>query len=52
MVRTSAASPAGVRGGKNSKEISGRPPAKRSLTFTTDYFEPFFSSAFTFWYFR
>ena len=55
MVRTRATSPSGVRGGKNSKEMSGRPRPRSSAILTArrgGYLEPFFSRAFTFWYFR
>jgi len=55
IVRMRAVSPSGVLGGKNSNEMSGPRRPTRSMIFTgcaPGYFEPFFSSAFTFWYFR
>jgi len=51
-----AVSPSGVFGGKNSNEMSGRPAARSSVIFRGRLpgycLEPFFSSAFTFWYLR
>jgi hypothetical protein len=56
IVRMRAVSPSGVFGGKNSNEMSGRPAARSSVIFRGRLpgycLEPFFSSAFTFWYLR